>query len=122
VPAFRISRSQNRLPAKLFSLLQIRFFGGKTAFTGSAQGFFRGQHPRFSACILYPRWAVPFSNLCFNSPMNTKLSIENTENANPGTAAGPARAAHPAPPSPALPIRHPQLAAPQRSAGGSAIG
>ena len=31
-------------------------------------------------------------------------------------------AAHPAPPSPALPIRHPQLAAPQRSAGGSAIG
>jgi hypothetical protein len=27
VPAFRISRSQTRLPAKLFSLLQIRFYG-----------------------------------------------------------------------------------------------
>ena len=71
--------SQTRLFTKLFSLLQIRFFGGKTAFTGSAQGFFRGQHPRFSACILYPRWAVPFSNLWFTSSMNTKLSIENTE-------------------------------------------
>jgi hypothetical protein len=79
VPAFRISRSQNRVPARLFSLLQIRFFGGKTAFTGSLQGFFRGHYPPFSACILYPQWAVPFPNLWFNSTMNTKLSIENTE-------------------------------------------
>jgi hypothetical protein len=54
-------------------------FEGKTAFTESLQGVFCGRHPPFSACILYPRWAVPFSNLWFNSSMNTKLSIENTE-------------------------------------------
>jgi hypothetical protein len=79
VPAFRISRSQTSLLAKLFSLLQIRFFGGKTAFTGSLQGFFRGRYPRFPACILYPRWKGPFSNLWYDRSMNTKLSIENTE-------------------------------------------
>jgi hypothetical protein len=32
--------SHNRLSPKLFSLLQIRFFGSKTAFTQSLQGFF----------------------------------------------------------------------------------
>jgi len=42
--------------------------------------------------------------------MNTKLSIENTENTNLGTAAGPAHAAQAACPSPALPVRNPQSA------------
>ena len=102
------SGSQNRLPARLFSLLQIRFFGRKTAFTRSLQGSYCGQHPRFPACILYPRWAVPFSNLWFNSSMNTKSTMDHTENTSPGTAAGPATAPHPASPSPALPIRNPQ--------------
>jgi len=64
---------------KLFSLLQIRFFGGKTAFTECLQGFYWGQQPRFWPCILYPRWEGPFSNLCYDSPMNAKLCLNDTE-------------------------------------------
>jgi len=60
VPAFGISRSQTRLPAKLFSLLQIRFFGGKRGFTGCRQGFFWGGQGRFWGLILYPRWTAAF--------------------------------------------------------------
>ena len=39
--------SQNRLPAKLFSLLQNCIWAPETAFTQSLQGFSRGQKPRF---------------------------------------------------------------------------
>jgi hypothetical protein len=71
--------SQTRLSCKLFSLLQIRFFGSKTAFTQSLQGSFHGRKPPFSACILYPRWEGVFPNPCFNSAMNTKLCLNGTE-------------------------------------------
>jgi hypothetical protein len=101
-----------RLSDKLFSLLQIRFFGGKTAFTGSLQGFSRGQQPCFWPCILYPRWAVLFPNPCFNGPMNAKSSLNDTENDRPEPdGAASAAASQPASPcsasTPAPPQRHP---------------
>ena len=104
--------SPTRLSDKLFSLLQIRFFGGKTAFTGSLQGFFRGHKPRFWPCILYPRWAVAFSNPCFNSPMNAESSSTETDNTNRNTTNGAADST-PAPPScPPSSILHPPSALP----------
>jgi hypothetical protein len=104
--------SQPPLSSKLFSLLQIHFFGGKTPFTGSLQGFFRGHKPRFWPCILYPRWAVAFSNPCFNSPMNAESSSTETDNTNRNTTNGAADST-PAPPScPPSSILHPPSALP----------